>query len=137
MCQFYVESLLNLDNQKSLIELCNIFFLSKPWKSVTLSLKFASVLSAGVSLLFNLLSLFPVKTTAFFRIKLFLLCHQEILLGGVLSVEQHSYKFQLLYLLVKFLHHLVNVLYQFLLTNKQRNYSPLQHQHQHFYLLIF
>ena len=50
----------------------------------------------------------------FFCRKLFLLCHQEILLGSVLFVEQHSYKLQLCYLLVKFWHHLGNVLCQFL-----------------------
>ena len=55
-----------------------------------------------------------------FCIKLFLLCHQEILSRCVLFVEQHSYKLQLCYLLVKFLHHLGNVLYQFLVTNKQK-----------------
>ena len=87
-------------------------------------------------MLFNLLSLFPVKTTKqmifFFRIKLLLLCHQEIFLEGVLFIEQHSYKLQLCYLLVKFLHHLGNVLYQFLLTNEQKNYLPLQHQRRQF-----
>ena len=66
MCLFYVERLLNLETQKNLIEFCNIFFLSKLGKSATLSLKFASVLSAAVPVLFNLLSLFPVKTTAFY-----------------------------------------------------------------------
>ena len=119
------------------MEFCNIFFLSKLWKSVTLSLKFASVLSADVPVLFNVLSLFPVKTIAFICIKLFLLCHQEILLGGVLFVEQHSYKLQLCYLLVTFLQRRGNILYQFLLTNEQKKYLPLQHQHHQFYLMIF
>ena len=42
------------------------FFPINVRKSVTLSPKFESVLSAGVVNVFDLLSLLPVKTTAFF-----------------------------------------------------------------------
>ena len=56
---------------------------------------------------------FQSKQLLFFCINLFLLCHQEILSRGVLFVEQHSYKLQLCYLLVKYLHRLGNVLDHF------------------------
>ena len=86
-------------------------------KSVTLSPKFESVLSAGVVDVFDLLSLPPVKTTALFHIVMFLLYHIGTFLGDDLIVGLHIDKFRLYYLFAKFLSRLDNVLHQFLLAN--------------------
>ena len=97
------------------------FFPINARKSVTLSPKFKSILPAGVVAVFNLLSLPPVKRTAFFHTVFFLLYHLGTCLEDVLISGLHTDKFQLYYLLVKFLRRLDNVLHQFLLTNVKKS----------------
>ena len=58
---------------------------------------------------------------------MFLLYHLETFMEDVLVVEVHIDRFQLYYLLVKFLHHLDNVWHQFLLANDKKNYLHLSH----------
>ena len=55
---------------------------------------------------------------------MFLLYHLETFLEDVLVVELHIDRFQLYYLLLKFLCHLDNIWYRFLLANGKKNYLP-------------
>ena len=79
--------------QKTQVELCITFFPINARKLVTLSPKFESILSAGVVGIFDLLSLPPVKATAFFYIVMLLLYHLGTCLEDVLIVGLHIDKF--------------------------------------------
>ena len=68
----------------------------------------------------------------FFHIVMFLLYHLETFLEDVLVVELYIDRFQLYYLLLKFLCHLDNVWYRFLLANGKKIIY-----HFGFYLLFF